>query len=288
MKKIFSLVAIVLCVLSASAQQKLEAGVETEVLTPEMLRERTRAYNIETMLDSLDQDLLPRKVTGGVLLNGNVSNFIITNAGGTMSSYLRAGLEVGGFLDFYITKHMAILVAPALTMQQNHFSAYNIENNKLISLGMDVPVYFMGRFGNMQKGYIQFGGGLFTHFVFADNLGKKMTYSPDGHVDLDEEAKRYEYEQKYMDLLKLHNNHFGVCAIVGYEFPIGIQINASYRVSLSDIATYYSENKDTDLAKARLYPQNISLGLAYRFRHTRKQKTPDWLIKAYEKNYQNE
>ena len=70
----------------------------------------------------------------------------------------------------------------------------------------------------------------------------------------------------YSRLHSLHNNHFGVAATVGYEFPIGIQINAQYKISLSDIAGFYSENKGKEIADALIYPQSVSLGIAYRWK----------------------
>ena len=63
-----------------------------------------------------------------------------------------------------------------------------------------------------------------------------------------------------------HDNHFGVCVMVGYEFKFGMQINAQYKVSLSDIATFYKEMKGDPTADALFYPQSISLVIGYRWR----------------------
>ena len=70
----------------------------------------------------------------------------------------------------------------------------------------------------------------------------------------------------YSRLHELHNNHFGVCLTAGYEFSFGMQINASYKISLSDITAFYSEKKGTAEADALIYPQSISLTLGYRWR----------------------
>ena len=67
-------------------------------------------------------------------------------------------------------------------------------------------------------------------------------------------------------LYTLHDNHFGVCATLGYELPFGMQIHMQYKVSLSDIAGFYSEMKGTADADALIYPQSISLMLGYRWR----------------------
>ena len=45
-----------------------------------------------------------------------------------------------------------------------------------------------------------------------------------------------------------------------------MQINAYYKVSLSDIAGFYSEMKGKQVADALIYPQSISLCIGYRWR----------------------
>ena len=79
-------------------------------------------------------------------------------------------------------------------------------------------------------------------------------------------ARYTEENEDYSRLYSLHNNHFGICATAGYEFPIGIQINLHYKVSLSDIAGFYSEMKGQKIADALIYPQAISLGIGYRWK----------------------
>lgn len=138
------------------------------------------------------------------------------------------------------------------------------------SFGVDIPIYFLGRFGNMEKGYIQFGGGVFSHFTFASNVQDKYqnvdktqssgTSSPaPRHIALEDP---YDYSRLY----SLHNNHFGVCVMVGYECAFGMIINAQYKVSLSDIAGFYTEMKGNPVADALIYPQSISLHIGYRWK----------------------
>ena len=225
-------------------------------------------FDTERMLDSLDQEKLPRLVSGGILAGVNMSNFIITRDHHTMSSYMRVGGELGGFLDFAVIKNFAIQPQVIFTAHQNYFAVTDSANH-LWSFGVDIPIYFLGRFGNMEKGYIQFGGGIFTHFTFASNIANKFKNLDDATPSSamparmkEEEPVKYDYSRLY----SLHNNHFGVCATVGYEFPIGIQINAQYKVSLSDIAGFYSENKGKEIADALIYPQSVSLSIGYRWK----------------------
>ena len=225
-------------------------------------KERLVEFNTEHLIDSLDQEKLPRLVSGGLLLNANLSNFIITRNHKPMSSYMHIGGELGGFMDFRITKHFSIQPQVILTAHQNYFAATDTANH-LWSFGMEIPVYFLGRFGNMEKGYIQFGGGIFTHFTFASNIRNKYKNVDESNsVTPSAPADTHDYSKLY----SLHDNHFGVAVTVGYEFPIGIQINAHYKVSLSDIAGFYKEYKGQEIADALIYPQSVSLGIGYRWK----------------------
>lgn len=233
-------------------QQKLD-DVKTQIVN----------YDIEHTLDSLDQDKLPKPVSGGVLAGANISNFIITRNHQSMSSHMRIGGEIGGFLDFSLTKHFGIQPQVIFTAHQNYFKEADGSRNDLWSFGAEIPIYFLGRFGNREKGYIQFGGGIFTHFTFASNVKNK--YQNVEKVEkktVKSETVVYDYSRLYT----LHDNHFGVCATVGYELPFGMQIHMQYKVSLSDIAGFYSEMKGTADADALIYPQSISLMLGYRWR----------------------
>ena len=214
-----------------------------------------RQWDTETMLDSLDQEKLPKLVTGGVLMNANISNFITSHSDGHLSSYMKVGGETGGFIHFRVTKHFAIEGRAILTAEQNQFGV-DETMRMLWSFGMDIPVYFLGRFGNMQKGYLQFGAGPFTHFTFASNIANNYSNNL--------ATKPIDKGDPYEKLYVLHDNHSGVTATIGYEFPIGIQINANYLVSLTDIFNYYKqEGKETVKS---IYPQRISLGIAYRWK----------------------
>jgi len=221
---------------------------------------RLAEYDTEHLLDSLDQEKLPRLVSGGLFGGANMSNFIITRNHRPMSSYMRIGGELGGFLDFRITKHFSIQPQIILTAQQNYFASTDTMNT-LWSFGAEIPIYFLGRFGNMEKGYIQFGGGIFTHFTFASNVRDKYRNWDDPTT-----VKPSTDPHDYSKLYSLHDNHFGVCLMVGYELPLGIQINAQYKISLSDIATFYKEMKGDPTADALFYPQCVSLGIGYRWR----------------------
>ena len=272
MKRLFLISALFLLIAGVQAQEvQTTDSIETEEKQPngfvramQTVGDAVVKWDTETTLDSLDQEELPKLVTGGLIIGGNMSDFLITRDHHTMASHRRFGAELGGFIDFTLTKHFAIQPQIIFTAHQNYFAATDTTNG-LWSFGMEVPVYFLGRFGNMQQGYVQFGGGLFTHFTFADNKGK---YKSADNVPLpangDTQSEKDGYN--YSELYSLHNNHFGICAMVGYEFSFGMQINVQYKISLSDIAGFYSSNKGKEIANALIYPHSLSLCLGYRFK----------------------
>ena len=269
MRKTLLIIALIGLGMSLSAQET------DSIATPKKGNAFTRTvkgaadavvkWDTETMLDSLDQEKLPKLVTGGVLAGWNMSDFLITRDHHTMASHRRHGAEIGGFLDFTITKHFAIQPQVLFSAHQNYFSAADDDvkfaNDRLWSFGMEIPVYFLGRFGNMKQGYVQFGGGIFTHFTFADNKGKYDNVDPSIPPRVTEEDG-FDYSHLY----KLHNNHFGVCAMVGYEFGFGLMFNVNYKISLSDIAGFYDEMKGQEIADALIYPHSLSICVGYRFK----------------------
>ena len=253
MKRILTISILVCMVLHLQAQKAQEAWNKAI--------EDIKEWDTETMIDSLDQEKLPRIVSGGLFAGANMSNFIITRNHRPMSSYMKVGVELGGFLDFTITKHFSIQPQVILTAQENYFAVTDTANH-LWSFGMDIPVYFLGRFGNMQQGYVQFGGGIFTHFTFASNIPNKYRSYDEIPGPGTHQNDGYDYSRLYT----LHNNHFGLCVMVGYECYFGLLINAQYKISLSDIAGFYSEMKGQDIADALIYPQCVSLTVGYRWK----------------------
>ena len=208
MKKIVLILSIASLSLSLRAQSR-DVKIQQSL---EEAKAKLVEFNTEHMIDSLDQEKLPRLVSGGLLANANMSNFIITRNHKPMSSYMHIGGELGGFMDFRITKHFSIQPQVIFTAHQNYFAATDTANH-LWSFGMDIPVYFLGRFGNMEKGYIQFGGGIFTHFTFASNIRNK-------YKNVDESAAvtppvTPTDTHDYSKLYSLHDNHFGVAVTVG-------------------------------------------------------------------------
>ena len=263
MKHIFIVILCSLSLVPLGAQTK-DTNIQLKL---DEAKARLEDFNTEHKMDSLDQEKLPHVVSGGLFAGVNTSNFIITRDHHTMSSYMRVGGELGGFLDFYVTKHFAVQPQVIFTAHQNYFEATDTTNH-LWSFGAEIPIYFLGRYGSLDKGYIQFGGGLFTHFTFASNVAGKYKNldESDATVSTSPQQARMADNYDYSRLYSLHNNHFGVCLLVGYECYFGMFINATYKVSFSDIAGFYKEMKGSEVADALIYPQSVSLNIGYRWR----------------------
>lgn len=219
-----------------------------------------KQWDTEINLDTIDQEKLPQKVTGGLLVSANISNFIIHQDNKYFSSYMKIGGDLGGFIDFAVTKHFAIQGRLVLTAEQNWFKdKKNAEH--LWSFGIDLPVLFLARFGNLEKGYLSVGGGPFTHFTLASNIGK---YTHNESTNSAPKANNKALDSN--DFYTLHDNHSGLLASISYEFPVGVQVMANYMVSLTDIVTFY-KNKSTSTSDIKgIYPQRVELGVAYRWR----------------------
>ena len=219
--------------------------------------EKVKAWDTEINMDTIDQEDLPKRVTGGIMLMANMSNFILFQGIQQVKSYMQVGVDVAGLVDFVVTKHFAIQGRLALTAEQNRFYVQGSQEH-LWSFGFDLPVLFMGRFGNMNKGYLSFGAGPYTHFTFASNVGKYTNVETPTSIAAADELQTY----------ALHDNHSGIIVSLGYEFPIGISILANYQVSLTDVVTFY---KSENHAKGTtLYPQRVSLGIAYRWKGSKR------------------
>lgn len=193
-------------------------------------------------------------VNGGIKLQMNSSNFImniLSSGYNSMTSQMNIGAEIGGFIDFNVSKHCIIQFNLMLVSEQQDL--HNSGNHdQLWTLGMEIPLYVLGRYGNPQKGYILFGGGPYTEFaLWARMNGHTEGRNPYQHIiDTSDDGD---------SIFALSDNHSGLAAYIGYEFPFGLQINATYQASLSNILNLNS-------SAAYCYPQKVTFGIGYRFK----------------------
>lgn len=111
---------------------------------------------------------------------------------------------------------------------------------------MEVPIYAFYHFNFNRGNRLYIGIGPYTNF------GLGASFRQDGKkTDVYEKDK-----EKGLPIMKDSDTGFGVK--VGYEFASGLQINASYKASVTNIM-------DANSSDVKMYPQYVSLGIAYRF-----------------------
>ena len=190
-------------------------------------------------------------VNWGLKLQANASNIVLHNVYQDLHSIMNVGGEVGAFIDFNISKHFFIQFN-WIGFAEHTDLVNNDLHDRLWTLGIEIPVYAMARFGNAQSGYVYFGGGPFTEFSlrgFMDGDTGKM--DPYRHVvGVDEQGD---------EQFAMSDNHSGLGVYLGYELPCGLQFNASYQHSISDILAF----AHSTAMSAR--PQKVIVGIGWRF-----------------------
>lgn len=189
-------------------------------------------------------------VDWGVKLQANSSNYLFKNVPTmpALSSDMNAGAEVGGFMDFNITQRFYIQFNLIGTFEQC-FLDFGDHTSKLQSSALEIPVFALWRFGNSKHGWLCLGGGPYTEFIVWGSL---EGMNPFRHVITDNTTGQ--------QTIVTADNHSGLAAFIGYEFPCGLQLNATYHFGISDMLLFEHDSRDTYQR-----PQKLTLGLGWRF-----------------------
>ncbi len=219
-------------------------------------------------LSAQDADSLKfRTVSMGVILQANYSGESMYIAESSIYAYPGFGVDAGAFIDYNITRRLAVEVQALLVLQSGRYVSASTDPgfqffartrhspDDLADMrlwGMDIPIYVTYAFpaGN---GNFRLGAGLYTHVTFqAWCPGAPDFITP--YRRIIEEAPGGNGKPRYA----LNDSHAGVGIQVGYEFAPGLMINLSGKFSVIDIINYESK-----LSYAR--PYKISLGLGWHF-----------------------
>jgi len=217
-----------------------------------------------TSLHAQDADSLKfRTVRLGALVQANFAGEDMYIAESGLSAYPGFGVEVGGFIDYYLTKRLAFEVQAILCLQNGSYVSTDKDlgflfwHKRPISYlanmrlwGLDIPIFVMFDLP-CGTGNFRLGAGFFTHITFdAWSPGDKDFITPYHRVVSVQESGKPRYA--------LSDSHAGVGVHAGYEFAPGLQINLSAKFSVIDIINYESE-------KSYAHPYKISLGLGWHF-----------------------
>ena len=202
-----------------------------------------------TVLHAQDADSLKiRPVSLGVLV---------------LSAYPGFGAEIGGFIDYHMTKRLMIEVQAIVCLQNGSYVSTDRDLGFLFwhkrpvnyladmrLVGMDIPIFFTYAHP-VGAGNFRIGAGFFTHITFAAWCpGDKDFITPYRRIIEIKESGKPRYA--------LNDSHAGIGGHFGYEFPCGLQINMSIKYSVLDIINYESK---IDYA----HPYKVTLGVGWHF-----------------------
>lgn len=187
----------------------------------------------------------PRKLkfSGGPKLEANMSKYSLSPHVGVSSS-MRAGMTAGGFLQLDVSSRFAVSVELLFHYKNSYIKQDG--NNRIRYWGMEIPIYAMYVW-NCGRGHrIYVGAGPYTEFGFSATAwfhGKK--------IDL------YAIDSENA-VSAMRDSNSGFAFLAGYEMPCGLQINITYKISISNVL-------DANSNKFSFYPMTTSFGVAYRF-----------------------
>lgn len=183
------------------------------------------------------------KVSGGPKVELNMSKYFLSRNSG-VESVMRLGVTAGGFLQLDVSSHF--VVRGELLYHYKNSYIKQAGNNRIRYWGMEIPIYAMYVW-NCGRGHrIYLGAGPYTEFGFS-----ATAWFGDKKIDL------YAIDPQN-DVSAMRDSNTGFAFAAGYEMPCGLQLNVTYKISISNVL-------DANSNKFSFYPMTTSFGIAYRF-----------------------
>lgn len=183
---------------------------------------------------------LKEKISIGVKAEGNYSNFILSDMNNTKST-MGIGGSVGTSIKFDISRNFAIQEDIMFTYASSGLKQDGIEDTYNY-FGTEVPIYLMGQWNTPVMGRFYVGVGPYFSMGFSAKL-------KDSDINL------YKKVDGSRPMTRLTT---GAAAQIGYEFPCRLQINASYKIGLTN-------SLDSEKDNYKMRAQSVSLGIGYCF-----------------------
>lgn len=178
-------------------------------------------------------------VTGGIKVEANTSNFILSDLD-NVESKLGIGVTVGGFGIIEFNDNLAFRSEVLLHLKNSSIENKAAGDMDFQYFGVEIPLYAVGQFG-MGNGKAFVGVGPYV------GIGIDARYKASGEKDI-----------KLYDNSVLQRWDVGAGLLLGYELSNKLQINAGYKIGFIDAL-------DTGKDNATMLNQAISLGLAFSF-----------------------
>lgn len=183
-------------------------------------------------------------LTGGPVVETNLSGFIHSGIEDSKNK-MKVGFTTGGFLNLGISKSFSVQGEMLFNYKSSDYS-WNNHTGQFSYWGMEIPIYAMYHYYLSKGNRLHIGIGPYTEFglgaSFKSNGTKTNLYEKD--------------ETTGMPALSDSNTGFGIK--LGYELASGLQMNVAYKISVTNLL-------DQNSSTIKMYPQALSLGLAYRF-----------------------
>ena len=181
----------------------------------------------------------------GPIAENSLSGFIHSGIS-EGKSCMDQGCIIGAFVNFGINKHFSVQGEMLFNYKTSEFS-WTEHSGTYRYWGICIPLYVMYSFELPNKSRMYAGIGPYTDFGLGARF-KEGSHSTDVYGRA---------ESSGLPAMKDSDTGFGLK--VGYEWPIGLQINVGYRVSVTNVI-------DANSSSVKMYPHAVSLGIGYRFK----------------------
>ena len=178
-------------------------------------------------------------VTGGIKVEANTSNFILSDLD-NVESKLGIGVTVGGIGIVEFSDNLAFRSEVLLHLKNSTIENKGGGEMDFQYFGVEIPLYAVGQFG-MGNGKAFVGVGPYV------GVGIDARYKSSGDKDI-----------VLYDNSVFQRWDVGAGLLLGYELSNKLQINAGYKIGFIDAL-------DTGKDNATMLNQTISVGLAFSF-----------------------
>lgn len=195
--------------------------------------------SILTVFGSINAQPFKEKLSMSIKGEANCSNFILSDMDGIKST-IGFGGGAGISTKFEILKNFAILEDCMFTYSSSELKLDG-KKDTYQYFGLVTSIYAMGQWDTSGGGRIYGGVGPYFTTGFKAKL-------KDSDLSLYKKGNQ----------IKMKRVTAGISVLLGYEFAFGFQINASYKIGLTN-------DLDTKIVDSKMRAQSISMGIGYHF-----------------------
>ena len=202
--------------------------------------------NVQAQTITHDKEKVTQKIklTGGAILEANLTNFIHSGID-KGSSDMKMGASMGGFLNLGLSSPFSIQGEILFHYKTSDFN-WNSHAGKHQYWGVEIPIYAMYSWNVRSNNQLYVGIGPYTNFGFGARF-------KEGGQKIDVYEKE---ENTGLPIMKDSDTGFGIK--LGYELTSGLQFNVAYKMSVTNII-------DANSSSVKMKPQTFAFGIAYRW-----------------------